>query len=183
MCLADLCPSDSQVLARLLIEHPDGWEFDWMDALETCGRDDRDDHVLHRSLYSFALQTPSPLLQALLISPPPAAACPGGRLTCLRIVSFWLSWLRLLYCPTKPQGFRMSKIYMDEVEPRAVDSERSILFPLCKLISTVLHTALLLLYRRSSRSSSTATMHRSANWRSACLTTLGAFLLLMTAPK
>ena len=91
-----------------------------MDALENRGRGDRDDHVLHRSLYNFALQTPCPLLQALLISPPPAEACPGGRHVCLRIVSFWLSWLRLLYCPTKPQGFRLSKIYLDEVEPHAV---------------------------------------------------------------
>ena len=52
----------------------------------------------------------------MLISRPPVETCPGGGHLCLRIVSFWLSWARLLYCPTKPQGFRLCKEYLDEIE-------------------------------------------------------------------
>jgi len=131
-----------EVLARLLIEHPDGWEFDWMDPIDSTVHPD---HALHRSLYVFAQDLPSAMLQvdilrernpllhlpgtiateltcgfflnqALLIAPPPSSSCVDGGYLCLRIVAFWLSWLRQLYCSTKPQGFRVSSTYLNALE-------------------------------------------------------------------
>ena len=41
-----------EVLARITIEHPDGWEFDWLDAPAPGSAD----CLLHECLYAFALQ-------------------------------------------------------------------------------------------------------------------------------
>jgi len=54
-----------EVLARLLIEHPDGWEFDWMDPIDSTVHPD---HALHRILYAFAQDPPSAMLQVDILS-------------------------------------------------------------------------------------------------------------------
>ena len=96
-----------------------------MDELDSSGSFSQahptSDSILHHSLYIFAQETPCLMLQTLLISPPPSEAQPGGGHLCLRIVAFWLSWLRSLYCSAKPQGFRVGKVYLDKIEALIIE--------------------------------------------------------------
>ena len=89
-----------------------------MDPLDTESpiHQSHPEYPLHCALARFASQSPCTLLSALLLSPPPAACGPeGGKLLCLRLVAFWLSWLRALYCPRKPQDFRLKQVYLDKL--------------------------------------------------------------------